>query len=232
MKRLLNATIVVILLTLIPFLSGCDAGNTQQNLNIMKATIQQVTAGIEIFDSRVVEAEEHLIAAEAVLRQAKELLEDPNLTVPAKEEALAMIDEALAVKAKAMEARVKWDTMREIARSQIAVLEADIAKAEEGGSLPGEDLIILGRGISSVGQSLPAPIGPILGVLGAVIAAIGEARRRASEKVARGVVASVDVVLDGKADRAPMSPDEMKAVLKETQRKLGVRAGVKKLLDT
>lgn len=225
----MNTVVVIIFLMSVPFFSGCDMGNTQHNIDIMKGTIHQISEGIKIFDSRVVEAEQHLTAAETVLRQTKELLSDPNLSVPAKEEALAMIDRALEAKAKAMALKTKWETMKEVAQSQIVDLEKDIVEAEAGGVLPGDDMVILGRGISNTGKSLPEPVGPILGLLGGIIAAIGETRRRKAVKVARGVVSSVDVIMED------MNEDQIRQAkfdLKTEQRKLGVRAGVKKLLDT
>ena len=109
-------------------------------------------------------------------------------------------------------------------------IRAKITELEADGVQPGEDLIAFGEGVTNVGKSLPPPIGPILLLIGGVIGAIGEMRKRASDKVARGIVASVDAVL---ADESIIiNTASAKAVLKDTQRGLGVREAVKKLLDT
>jgi len=196
-------------------LTGCSGGE-EARIAMMKNMVDQVEHSIQVYDEKAAVAEE-------AISDIREILEDPNLAVPAREEMQAAIEKAVAVKAK-------FEVAKGVALEQVRAIKAKIAEIEADGIQSGEDLIVFGEGAKQIGYSLPAPVGPIFILIGTVIGALGEARKRKSDKIARGVVASVDKVI---ADaNNPADVHAIKVRLKSVQRDLGVREGVKKLLDT
>ncbi len=180
--------------------------------------------------------DERIEVAEGAIEKIQVILADPNLPIPAREEMQAAIATALEVKAQFEKAKVMaLDEIQNI-REAIAHLTAD-------GIQPGEDLIVVGERMRDVGNKLPAPVGPIIALIGMIVAVLGEVRKRKAEKseddawdvtdeadrIARGVIASVGVVLK-KANKTEATA--MKDTLKFEQREFGIRAGVKRILDT
>ena len=193
---------------------GCQGDESHAyHILLMKGMAEQVEAGIVAYDEKVADAE-------AAIQEIQILLADPNLVISAKEE----MQDAMAVEIKS-----RFEGAKVAALEQVRAIKAKIVELEADGIQPGEDLIAFGEGVKNVGKSLPAPVGPILLLVGGVIGAIGEMRKRKSDKIARGVVASVDTVLELEE---PNHVGKIKTVLKDKQRELGVREGVKKLLDT
>jgi len=195
---------------------GCQGDESHAyHILLMKGMAEQVEAGIVAYDEKVADAE-------AAIQEIQILLADPNLVISAKEE----MQDAIAM---AVEIKSRFEGAKVAALEQVRAIKAKIVELEADGIQPGEDLIAFGEGVKNVGKSLPAPVGPILLLVGGVIGAIGEMRKRKSDKIARGVVASVDTVLELEE---PNHVGKIKTVLKDKQRELGVREGVKKLLDT
>lgn len=226
-------------------LCGCDSG---ANATAIRMTQMQNMANVA--ERALTGYDDRIAIAEEAISTIQVILSDPNLAVPAREEMRAAIAKAVAVKAKFEGAKV-------IALEQIRSIRETMADLTADGVQPGEDLIAFGEGITNVGRVLPPPVGPILALIGGLIGAIGEARRRTAtkardraetlrdtalegeaiyaadanefEKVARGVVASVKTALKL---TTPDTAAKIKLILKDEQQDLGVRAGVKKLLDT
>ena len=210
-----TAAVITFLALIAMLFCGCST-SSEANILQMKYLADSVEQAIMSYDNK-------LAGMEGAISDIQVILADPNLAVPAREEMQAGIARVLAAKAVVDSKKVIALNLLQTTRARITELEAD-------GIQPGEDLIAFGEGLTNVGKSLPPPVGPILLLIGAIVGGIGEARRRGAVKVARGVVASVNAVL---ADESySVNAAKAKTILKNTQRELGVREGVKKLLDT
>ncbi len=198
--------------------AGCSgsAEDTAIRIAQMQSFANVAERALTVYDERIT-------VAESTIVDIRDILADPDLGIPHQEEMQAAIAKALAVKAKFEGAKV-------VALQQIRSIRATIAELESDGIQPGEDLIAFGKGVTDVGRSLPAPVGPLFILIGTLIGGIGEVRRRAAVKIARGVVASVDALLEWTPNIDNKA--KYKTILKSKQRELGVRSGVKKLLGT
>lgn len=198
--------------------AGCS-GSTEDTA----IRIAQMQSFANVAERALTAYDERITIAEATIVDIRDILADPDLGIPHREEMQAAIARGLAAKAKFEGAKV-------VALEQIRSIRATIAELESDGIQPGEDLIAFGKGVTDVGRSLPAPVGPLFILIGTLIGGIGEVRRRAAVKIARGVVASVDALLEWTPNIDNKA--KYKTILKSKQRELGVRSGVKKLLGT
>ncbi len=186
-----------------------------------RARMAQMQNMADVAERALTQYDERVGEAEAAIAQIQAVLADPNLPIPAREEMQVAIAKALAVKAK-------FEGAEAVAIEQIRAVRETIKQLEADGIQPGEDLIVFGERMQDVGFKLPSSVGPIIGLIGMIVAGFGEARARSSKKVARGVITSVGTVFESGTG----VKDEWKRILKEEQRRLGIRASVKKLLDT
>ena len=207
-KRLLIS--IVILLSI----SGCS--NSIEDTEIRMAQMRNMAS---VAEHAITAYDERIEEAEAAISEIKTILADPNLAIPAREELHAVITKAEVAKAK-------FETAKVIASQKIADIKARITELESDGIQPGEDLIAFGEGISDVGRSLPAPVGPIFLLLGAIIGGLGEARKRKATALAMGIAESIDAGLStlGNEDK-----DIFKARIASDQSLGGIRGQVWKL---
>jgi len=158
---------------------------------------------------------------EAVLVETQAALNDPNLPADLREQLNNLLTQTVdgikVVSAK----RGEYGAL-------ITRLRKQIAEAKEEGMGPGDELKLYGEGLTTVGKSLPPPIGAYVTLAGIVAGIIGGvfAKKRKQELV--GVVKSVDKLLESSA-----VPDVEagKIVLKDNQLP-ATRNAVRKILAT
>lgn len=193
--------------------SGCDMISYQRVAMLENAVLQAE----KISDDLGVRLDE----MEAVLVETQAALNDPNLPADLREQLNNLLTQTVdgikVVSAK----RGEYGAL-------ITRLRKQIAEAKEEGMGPGDELKLYGEGLTTVGKSLPPPIGAYVTLAGIVAGIIGGvfAKKRKQELV--GVVKSVDKLLESSA-----VPDVEagKIVLKDNQLP-ATRNAVRKILAT
>lgn len=207
----MKTRMIGVLVAVTIMMSGCGMSSSQR-IAILDEMLQNA-------ESLSDELGERITQVGLIIEETRIALADPNLPDKYRAELDVMLADSLAKVELVSAEREKWD-------AKIVVLREQVEEAKASDMSFGDELVLYGKNLTTIGKSVPAPIGPFVTLAGVIVGAVGTVVAKKRKTQLTAVVKSVDVLLESPA---VSNAKKAKEVLKMSQRKSGVQAAVDKI---